>query len=290
MRALKAVSPSGSRRKPDRPGLSVGSATAAMRAKRVSATSLIAGSGAIGARGGKEAQPVSQDRTSGRRRRRQRDFMVISSRGGRNASPPPNIGGVNPASPDTDTTLATLPNGARVVAIRLPHLGSASVSVFVRAGSQHESARLNGISHFIEHMAFKGTRSRDCQRINLDAERLGAEVNAYTDKDHTAFEMGGPARDAAAFVGMLGDIVRESTFPEAELTRERDVLLHEYAEDEDDAMATAFKRFDEACYGAHAAARPVIGSRTNLRRFTRSDLVAWVQQRYTAANTVVAVA
>jgi len=191
---------------------------------------------------------------------------------------------------DADTIITTFDNGVRVVVIRLPHLATAITSVFVRSGSQHESARLNGISHFIEHMAFKGTRSRDCQRINLDAERLGAEVNAYTDKDHTAFEMRGLARDAAAFVGMLGDIVRESTFPEAELTRERDVLLHEYAEDEDDAMATAFKRFDEACYGAHAAARPVIGSRTNLRRFTRSDLVAWVQQRYTAANTVVAVA
>jgi predicted Zn-dependent peptidase len=189
-----------------------------------------------------------------------------------------------------DTVITTFDNGVRVVVIRLPQLATATTSVFVRSGSQHESPRLSGISHFIEHMAFKGTRSRDCQRINLDAERLGAEVNAYTDKDHTAFQMRGLARDAAAFVGMLGDIVRESTFPEAELTRERDVLLHEYAEDEDDAMATAFKRFDEACYGTHAAARPVIGSRANLRGFTRSDLVAWIEQQYTAANTVVAVA
>jgi predicted Zn-dependent peptidase len=190
---------------------------------------------------------------------------------------------------DVDT-VATLDNGVRVLVFRLPHLATAAVSVFVRSGSQQESARQNGIGHFLEHMAFKGTRSRDCQRINLDAERLGAEVNAHTDKDHTAFHMRGLARDAVAFVRMLGDIVRESTFPQAELERERGVLLHEYAEDEDDVMATAFKLFDAACYGAHPAARPVIGSRANLRRFTRAELVAWVQQQYTAANTVVGVA
>jgi predicted Zn-dependent peptidase len=184
----------------------------------------------------------------------------------------------------------TLENGVRVVVLRLPHRATAAVSVFVRSGSQYESARQNGISHFIEHMAFKGTRSRDCQRINLDAERLGADVNAHTDKDHTAFHMRGMTRDAGAFVRMLGDIVRESTFPETELEREREVLLHEYAEDEDDAMATAFKLFDQACYAAHPAARPVIGSRSNIRRFAREELVAWVRQQYTGANTVVGIA
>ncbi len=192
--------------------------------------------------------------------------------------------------PDAATSVATFGNGVRVLVIRLPHVATAAVSVFVRSGSQHESARDNGISHFIEHMAFKGTRTRDCQRINLDAERLGAEVNAHTDKDHTAFHMRGLARDAGAFVRMLGDIVREGTFPAGELERERQVILQEFAEDDDDALSTAFKLFDEACYGGHAVARPVIGTRANLRRFTRAELVAYVQRQYTGANTVVGVA
>jgi predicted Zn-dependent peptidase len=191
---------------------------------------------------------------------------------------------------DADTSVTTLDNGVRVVVLRLSHVATAAVSVFVRSGSQHETVRLNGISHFIEHMAFKGTRSRDCQQINLDAERLGAEVNAHTDKSHTAFHMRGLARDAGSFVRMLGDIVRHSTYPEAELERERQVILHEYAEDEDDAMSTAFRLFDKACYGEHAVARPVIGSRANLRRFTRAELVAYVQQQYTGANIVVGIA
>ena len=191
---------------------------------------------------------------------------------------------------DADTSVTTLDNGVRVVVLRLPHVATAAVSVFVRSGSQHESARTNGISHFIEHMAFKGTRLRDCQQINLDAERLGAEVNAHTDKNHTAFHMHGLARDAGSFVQMLGDIVRQSTFPEAELERERQVILHEYTEDEDDALSSAFKLFDQACYGEHAVARPVIGSRTNIRRFTRAELAAYVQRQYTGANIVVGVA
>jgi predicted Zn-dependent peptidase len=166
----------------------------------------------------------------------------------------------------------------------------ANVGVFVRSGSQHESPRLNGISHVMEHMAFKGTRTRDCQRINLDAERLGAEVNAHTDKDHTAFHMRGHARDAATFIAMLGDIVQHSIFPEDELVRERQVLLQEYAGDEDDPMATAFKLFDRACYGEHSTAQPVIGSRANIRRFTRDDLLAFVASQYTGLNTIVGIA
>ena len=189
-----------------------------------------------------------------------------------------------------DVFFTTLDNGVRVVVYPLPHLATASVSVFVRSGSQHESKRLNGIGHVIEHMAFKGTRTRDCQQINLDAERLGAEVNAHTDKDHTAFHMRGHARDAGTFIGMMGDIVQNSTFPDEELVRERQVLLHEYAEDEDDGMSVAFKLFDNACYGDHAAAQPVIGTRANLRRLTRDDLVAFVAGQYTGANAIVGIA
>ena len=195
---------------------------------------------------------------------------------------------VNDAEPDTST--ATLPNGVRVVTIRLPHVHTASVSVFVRSGSEHEDRRLNGISHFVEHMAFKGTRTRDCQQINLDAERLGAEVNAHTDKDHTAFHMRGLSEHAGRFVQMLGDIVRNSTFPEAELARERQVILQEFIEDEDDGMATAYRLFDQTSFGAHPMGQPVIGTRRNIERFTRDELIGYVERQYTGSNLVVGVA
>jgi predicted Zn-dependent peptidase len=191
---------------------------------------------------------------------------------------------------DPDTFLATLPNGVRVVTIRMPQLESANVAVFVRCGSAHESRALNGIGHVIEHMVFKGTTTRDARRINLDAERLGAEVNAHTDKDHTAFYMRGMAADAGRFVQMLGDIVCRAAFPAAEFEHERQVLLHEFTEDEDDPMSTAFKLFDRACWGLHPAAQAVIGTRHNIERFSREMLAGHVQRHYSAANVVVGVA
>lgn len=189
-----------------------------------------------------------------------------------------------------EATLATLSNGARVIAMPMPHLHTAAVSVFVRSGSAHETAALNGISHVIEHMAFKGSSERDAQRINLDAERLGAEVNAHTDKDHTAYQMRGLARHAGDFVRMLGDIVLQPTFPEVELERERQVLLQEFAEDADDPLSTGYKLFDRACYGLHPVAQPVIGSRRNIERFGREHLVRFVQRQYSGANLIIGVA
>jgi predicted Zn-dependent peptidase len=191
---------------------------------------------------------------------------------------------------DPDTTVSTLPNGVRVLSLSLPHLDSACVSIFVRTGSRNESRRQAGISHVAEHMAFKGTSQRSCQQINLDAERLGAEVNAHTDKDHTAYHMRGLAEHAPLFVRMLGEIVRDSSFPADELERERQVILQELAEVEDDAFDTAFQLFDKACWGDHPMAQPVIGRRRTIESFQREQLQAYVAQQYTGSNLVVAAA
>jgi predicted Zn-dependent peptidase len=192
--------------------------------------------------------------------------------------------------PDADTHVATLANGVRVLVLQMPQLLTAHVSIFVRTGSQHESARQRGISHMVEHMAFKGTQRRSCQQINLDAEGLGAEVNAHTDKDHTAFHMVGHARDAQRFIEMLGDIVRHSSFPPEELERERQVVLHELTEDEDDPMSTAFKIFDQRCFGSHPLAHSVIGTRAHIGRLTREDLLEYTQRQFTGCNVIVGVA
>lgn len=186
--------------------------------------------------------------------------------------------------------LVQLSNGVAVLTVPLPHARSCAVAVFVRWGSAHESRALSGIGHVLEHMAFKGTVTRDARRINLDAERLGAEVNAHTDKDHTAYHMRGLAGHAPELIGQLADIVRHATLPADELERERQVLLHEFTEDEDDPLSTAFKLFDRASFGLHAAAQPVIGTRANIERFTRDDLLGHLARGYTGCNVVVAAA
>jgi len=183
-----------------------------------------------------------------------------------------------------------LANGVCVQVAHSPLWRSCGVGVYVRWGSAHESRALNGIGHVLEHMAFKGTASRDARHINLDAERLGAEVNAHTDKDHTAYHMLGLPEHAPRFVAMLGDIVRHATLPPDELERERQVLLHEFTEDEDDPLSTAFKLFDRCCFGLHPAAQPVIGTRANIERFTRAELLAHLARGYTCCNVVVSAA
>ena len=125
-------------------------------------------------------------------------------------------------------------------------------------------------------MAFKGTHGRGCQQINLDAERLGAEVNAHTDKDHTAYHMRGLARDAASFVQCSATSCCNSSFPEAELERERQVMLQEFIEDEEDPLSTAVQALRPASLrhppGRAAGDRPA----AQHRRFTRDDLLGYV--------------
>ncbi len=186
--------------------------------------------------------------------------------------------------------LTTLPNAVRLVALPHAALATASVAVFVRTGSAHEERLVNGISHVVEHMVFKGTATRDARRINLDAERLGAEVNAHTDKDHTAFYLRGLPEHAGEFVRLLADLVLQPTFPAVELEREREVLLQELAEDADDPVAAGYKLFDTACFGLHAAAQPVVGTPRHLERLQRDDLVRYVAQQYLGANLVVGAA
>ncbi len=195
-----------------------------------------------------------------------------------------------PSLPIDEVAVHTLPGGVRVVALQQPQARTDTVAVFVRSGSAHESRALSGISHFAEHTVFKGTATRSARQLNLDAERLGAEVNAHTDKDHSGFHMRGLPGHAALFLPMLADILLRPAFPAEELEHERLVLLQEHAEDSDDPVSTAFKLFDRACFGTHPAAQAVIGPRRHVETIGRAELQAWMAQQVTAPNLVIGVA
>lgn len=192
--------------------------------------------------------------------------------------------------PSPTSLLHTLPNGARLLALPMPHVQSASVGVFLRVGSRDETPETNGISHVLEHMAFKGTATRSVQAINLDAERLGADVNAYTGKDSTGYFMTGLGQHALQLLGMTADIVLHSTFPEAELQRELDVIRQEAIEYDEDPEDSSSDLLDRALWGDDPMGMPVIGTVENIEGFTRDDLVRHVQQHYVAGKTIVAAA
>jgi predicted Zn-dependent peptidase len=184
----------------------------------------------------------------------------------------------------------TLANGVRLLAIPIAHVQSASVGVFLRVGSRDETPATSGISHVLEHMAFKGTTTRSVQAINLDAERLGADVNAFTSKDTTGYFMTGLGKHVDQFLKMTADIVLNSTFPEAELKRELDVIRQEAIEYLEDPQESSSQLLDRAIWGDHPMGMPVIGTLQNIERFTRDDLVAHVRSHYVASNAVVAAA
>jgi predicted Zn-dependent peptidase len=186
--------------------------------------------------------------------------------------------------------LHTLANGVRLLAVPMPHVQSASVGVFLRVGSRDETPATNGIGHVLEHMAFKGTTTPSVQAINLDAERLGADVNAFTGKDTTGYFMTGLGRHAPQLLRMTADIILNSTFPEGELQRELEVIRQEAIEYEEDPQESSSDLLDRAIWGDHPMGMPVIGTVGNIEGFTRQDLVRHVQSHYVADKTVVAAA
>jgi predicted Zn-dependent peptidase len=186
--------------------------------------------------------------------------------------------------------MKTLANGVRLLAIPMPQMQSASVGVFLRVGSRDETPATSGISHVLEHMAFKGTTTRSVQAINLDAERLGADVNAFTSKDTTGYFMTGLGRHVEQFLTMTADIVLNSTFPEAELARELEVVRQEAIESFEDPQDSSSDLLDRAIWGDHPMGMPVIGTVENIERFTRADLIAHVSSHYVAEKTVVVAA
>jgi predicted Zn-dependent peptidase len=186
--------------------------------------------------------------------------------------------------------LRTLANGVRLLALPMPGLRSACVSVYLAPGSAAETRRESGIGHVLEHMLYKGSARRDARAINVDAERLGAEANAHTDRDHVAFHLRGLAAHVPQFVELLADLVLAPTFPADELERERQVLLQELTEDEEDPMSSAFKLMDSAAFGLHPAALPVIGQRKVVEQLTHEDLRAWHARHFVGSAMVVAAA
>src|SRR6476469_993894 len=173
----------------------------------------------------------------------------------------------------TATVHRTLPNGVRLLAIPMPHVRSASVGVFLRVGSRDETPQTNGIGHVLAHMACKGTTTRTVQAINREAERLGADVNAFTGKDTTGYFMTGLGSHAQQLLRMTADIVLNSTFPDSELQRELEVIRQEAIEYEEDPQESSSDLVDRAIWGDHPMGMPVIGTVANIEGFTREDVV-----------------
>lgn len=186
--------------------------------------------------------------------------------------------------------VSTLESGMRVASQYMPGLETVSLGVWVNAGARNESADVNGVSHLLEHMAFKGTRRRDAFAIAAEIEAVGGHINAYTSREHTAYFAKMLKEDLPLAVDLLGDILLNSTFADEELAREKDVVIQEIGQANDTPDDIVFDHFQEAAYPGQSIGRPVLGSTDRISELDRGALKAYLGSRYTAPQTVLAAA
>ena len=189
-----------------------------------------------------------------------------------------------------DYQLHTLNNGLRVVAAQCPTWRSLAMGVFASAGSRHDPARKQGLAHFTEHMLFKGTKRRTPKRIVVQAESVGGSLNAYTSEEHTCYHLRSPAIHLNRMVDLLADIYIESTFPEDEIGRERQVIEDEILMYKDEPSSHVDDVLSEVTWPKDPLGRPILGSIETLSRIGREDFLRYLKQAYGARNSVISLA
>jgi predicted Zn-dependent peptidase len=190
----------------------------------------------------------------------------------------------------TTLTLATLANGLRIATDRVATVDTVSLGLWVDVGTRHEPAPVNGVAHFLEHMAFKGTERRSALAIAEEIEAVGGHLNAYTSRESTAFYAKVLKEDAPLALDILADILQHSTFEPAELERERTVILQEIGQANDTPDDIIFDHFQECAYPDQPMGRPVLGTPEIIRRLGRAQVMAYLRDHYGPRRMVLSVA
>jgi predicted Zn-dependent peptidase len=183
-----------------------------------------------------------------------------------------------------------LANGVRIVTAELPDMASAAVGIWVGVGGRHEPAPLSGISHFIEHLLFKGTRRRTAGQISEAVEGIGGYLNAFTDEEHTCFYARAHARRFPDLVDVLLDMFLASRLEASDIDKERTVILEELAMYRDQPADLVHDVLNAVQFPRDPLGRPVIGTRTTLRRMCREDFIRYLDTHYVTGSTVIAAA
>ncbi len=184
--------------------------------------------------------------------------------------------------------ITTLSNGLRVVSEQMPGLGSASVGVWIMAGARHERAEENGIAHFLEHMAFKGTAKRSALQIAEAIEDVGGYINAYTSRDMTAYYARVLTGDVPLAVEVIADIVLNPAFDPREIEIERHVILQEIGQALDTPDDVIFDWLQEVSYPGQALGRPILGPAERISGYGAEDLRGFVSGHYGPSQMILA--
>jgi predicted Zn-dependent peptidase len=186
--------------------------------------------------------------------------------------------------------ISTLANGFMIATERMPEIATATLGVWVGVGSRHEEPREHGLSHLIEHMAFKGTARRSARAIAEDIENVGGDINAATSVEYTSYTARVLGEDIEVALDVLGDILTNSAFDEAELAREKGVILQEHAAVEDTPDDLIYDAFMETAFAGQAIGRPILGTPDTIRSLDAGSIRAFLAREYTPGRMVLAAA
>ncbi|MDE7380220.1 MAG: insulinase family protein [Clostridia bacterium] len=183
-----------------------------------------------------------------------------------------------------------LDNGVRLIVKQMSGLMSVSMGIIVGTGACVETDKEDGISHFIEHMMFKGTKTRTAFQISDRMDAIGAQVNAFTAKDITCYYAKSTSGHAAEAFEILSDLFLNSVFPEDELAREKGVVVEEISMNEDTPDDLCLDLLSKAFFGEENYGRNILGSKDNVKGFTKNDIADYMKSRYTTDNIVISMA
>src|SRR5579883_1850905 len=189
-----------------------------------------------------------------------------------------------------DIRSTTLPNGLLVLTERMTHLRSVSMGVWLDLGSRDEEPETNGISHFLEHMVFKGTTTRSAQQFAREVDAIGGNLDAFTGKETVCFNIKVLDEHVPVALDVLSDLVLNPTFASDEITRERGVILEEIKMDEDNPDYLVHEIFTQAFWKDHPLGKPILGTKETVRRFEQDTLFSFYGQRFHGSNMIFSAA
>ncbi len=188
-------------------------------------------------------------------------------------------------------TKKTLKNGLTILTVPVPHVESVTMSIFVKAGSRYEAARINGLSHFLEHLHFKGTKKYPtAKKLSEVVDSIGGEFNANTGKEHTQYFIRAASQHLPLVFDVLTDMIQNPLFDEKEMNREKGVIIEEINMYKDNPQIHIEALFEETLWPSQALGRDIAGTADIIQNSKRKDIVDYRNQFYRPGNTIIAVA
>jgi len=191
---------------------------------------------------------------------------------------------------DRSIRRAVMPNGLTLITEEMKHIRSISIGIWVKTGSRDEDREWNGISHFVEHMVFKGTQHRTAEEIARQVDSIGGNIDAFTAKECISFSMKVLDEHLPVALNVLSDLVLNPVFDDQDIKRERGVILEEIKMDEDNPDYLVHEIFTQNFWKDHPLGRPILGTRDTVKRFERPPVLDFYSHRFIPGNVIITAA